>query len=334
MKAALIDRYGGNDVVRLADVDAPTPGATDVLIRVHAASVNPVDIKTREGKLKTLFKYRFPLVLGNDLSGVVVDVGSRVTRFKKGDAVYARVDKDRIGTFAEFAAVRDGAVAFKPGNVTFEAAASLPLVALTAWQALVEIGKLGPGQRVLIHAGSGGVGSVAIQLARHLGATVFTTVGKRNVALVKRLGADVAIDYRSERFEDVATACDVVLDSAGGDTLVRCFECVKPGGVVVSINSSAPSPAFARSWGLNPLIVFAIGLLSRKTLAAARKHKARYEYFFVNADGEQLRTIAGLVESGAITPLVDKVFTLDEVRDALAYSESGRATGKVVIKVL
>ena len=334
MKAALIHRYGSNDRVSVADIDIPTFGATDLLVRVHAASVNPVDIKTREGKLKTLLKYRFPLVLGNDLSGVVLDVGSRVTRFKKGDAVYARVDKNRIGTFAEFAAVSDGAAALKPTNVTFEEAASLPLVALTAWQALVEIGKLGANQRVLIHAGSGGVGSVAIQLARHMGATVFTTVGKRNVELVKRLGANVAIDYRSERFEDVAKDCDVVLDSAGGDTLVRCFQCVKPGGVVVSINSSTPSPAFARSWGLNPIIVFAIRVLSRKALAAARKHKARYEYFFVHADGEQLSEIAQLVESGAITPLVDKVFSLEDVRDALAYSESGRATGKVVIKVV
>lgn len=334
MKAAFIDRYGSNDAVRVADIDIPTLGATDLLVRVHAASVNPVDIKTRDGKLKTLLKYRFPLVLGNDLSGVVSDVGSQVTRFKKGDAVYASVDKNRIGTFAEFAVVRDGAAALKPTNVTFEEAASLPLVALTAWQALMEIGRLGASQRVLIHAGSGGVGSVAIQLARHVGATVFTTVGKRNVELVKRLGANVAIDYRSERFEDVANDCDLVLDSAGGDTLVRCFECVKPGGVVVSINSSMPSPAFARSWGLNPIVVFAIRVLSRKTLAAARKHNARYEYFFVHADGDQLREIARLVEGGAITPLVDKVFRLDEVRGALAYSESGRATGKVIIKVV
>jgi NADPH:quinone reductase-like Zn-dependent oxidoreductase len=334
MKAALIDGYGRSDAVRLADIDVPTLSPTDLLVRVHAASVNPVDIKTREGKLKPLLKYRFPLVLGNDLSGVVCDTGARVTGFTKGDAVYARVDENRIGTFAEFAAVRDGAAALKPANLTFEEAASLPLVALTAWQALVEIGRLGADQRVLIHAGSGGVGSVAIQLARHLGATVFTTVGKRNVEVVKRLGAHVAIDYRGERFEDVAKDCDVVLDNAGGDTLVRCFECVKPGGVVVSINSSTPSPAFARSWGLNPIIVFALGVLSRKTLAAARKHRARYEYLFVRANGDQLREIAGLVESGAITPLVDKVFRLEEVRDALAYSESGRATGKVVIKVV
>ena len=315
----------------MADIPAPSMGPEDVLVRVHAASVNPLDAKTRDGKVKVLLKYRFPLVLGNDLAGVVAATGAQVTRFKKGDAVYARLDADRIGAFAEFAVVREGAAALKPANITMEEAASLPLVALTAWQALVEIGRLGAGQRVLIHAGSGGVGSVAIQLAHHLGATVFTTVGQRNIDLVKRLGADVPIDYRNTRFEDVARDCDVVLDNAGGDTLLRCFQCVRPGGVVVSINSAMPSPAFARRWGLNPILVFAIGVLSRKALAAARKHNARYEYFFVRADGVQLREITRLVEMGAIKPVVDKIFPLDQVGDALAYSESGRATGKVVI---
>jgi alcohol dehydrogenase len=332
MKAALIERYGSNDVVKVTDIAVPVIGPMDLLIRVHAASVNPVDVKTRNGQLKRLLKYRFPLVLGNDLSGVIADVGAQVRRFKKGDAIYARLDKDRIGTFAEFVVVGEGAAALKPSNVTFEEAASLPLVALTAWQALVEVGKLGANQKVLIHAGSGGVGSVAIQLAHHLGATVFTTVGQRNVELAKRLGADVVIDYRRARFEDVARDCDVVLDSAGGDTLVRCFESVKPGGVVVSIGGT-PSAAFARSWGLNPIIVLAIRVMSRKATAAARSHNARYEYLFVRADGEQLREITRLVESGAIKPLVDRMFPLEQVRDALAYSESGRATGKVVIKV-
>ena len=332
MKAAVIDRYGSNDRVKLTDCAVPTIGPMDILVQVHAASVNPVDVKIRDGKLKTLLKYRLPLVLGNDLSGVVSDVGAQVTRFRKGDAVYARLDEDRIGTFAEFAVVREGAAALKPTNVTFEEAASLPLVTLTAWQALVEIGKLVANQRVLIHAGSGGVGSVAIQLARHLGATVFTTVGQRNVDLVKRLGADVPIDYRSVRFEDVAKDCDVVLDSAGGDTLVRCFQCVRPGGVVVSIGNT-PSAAFARRWGLNPILVLAIRLMSRKATAAARGRNARYEYFFVRAKGEQLRQITQLVERGVITPLVDKVFPLEQVREALAYSESGRTTGKIVITV-
>jgi len=332
MKAAVIDRYGSNELVQVKDIAVPVIGPMDLLVRVHAASVNPLDVKTRDGALKTLLKYRFPLVLGNDLSGEVADVGAQVTRFKKGDAVYARLDKERLGTFAEFAVVREGAAALKPTNVTFEEAASLPLVSLTAWQALVEIGKLGAKQRVLIHAGSGGVGSVAIQLARHLGATVFTTVGQRNMDLVKRLGANVPIDYRGARFEDVAKDCDVVLDSAGGDTLVKSFESVKPGGVVVSIGNT-PSAAFARSWGLNPIIVLAISVMSRKANAAARRHKARYEYLFSRADGAQLSEITRLVERGAIKPLVDKVFPLEQVRDALAYSESGRATGKVVIRV-
>ena len=332
MKAAVIDRYGSNDLVRLADVAVPTMGPTDLLVRVRAASVNPLDVKTRAGQVKVLLKYRFPLVLGSDLAGEVAEVGAQVTRFRKGDAVYARLDAERIGAFAEYAVVREGAAADKPTNVTFEEAASLPLVALTAWQALVEIGKLGAGQRVLIHAGSGGVGSIAIQLARHLGATVFTTVGRRNVELVERLGADVPIDYRSERFENVARDCDVVLDSQGGDTLVRSFECVRPGGVVVSIGGT-PSAAFARRWGLNPLLVLALGVMSRKASAAARRHDARYEYLFMRADGDQLREITRLVEGGAITPLVDRVFPLAQVRDALAYSESGRATGKVVVQV-
>ena len=332
MKAAVIDCYGANDVVHVVDMPVPAIGAMDLLVRVHAASVNPLDTKTRAGQLKVLLKYRFPLILGNDLSGVVVDMGEQVTRFKKGDAIYARLDKDRIGAFAEFAVVRESAAAPKPASLTFEEAASLPLVALTAWQALVEVGKLRAGQRVLIHAGSGGVGSVAIQLARHLGAEVLTTVGQRNFDLVKRLGADVAIDYRSARFDDIAKDCDLVLDSAGGDTLVRSFACVKPGGVVVSIGST-PSTAFARQWGLNAFIVFVIGLMARKVTAAARRHQARYEYLFMRANGDQLRGITQLVESGAIKPLVDTVFALDQVRDALAYSESGRATGKVVIKI-
>jgi len=332
LKAAVIHRYGGNDQVHVSDVPVPAVGAMDLLVRVQAASVNPLDGKTRAGKLKMLLKYRLPLVLGNDLAGVVSDVGEGVTRFKKGDAVYARLDKDRIGAFAEFAVVREGAAALKPANLTFEATASLPLVALTAWQALVEIGKVGAGQRVLIPAGSGGVGSVAIQLAHYLGATVFTTVGQRNVELVKRLGADVAIDYRATRFEEVARDCDVVLDSAGGDTLVRSFECVKPGGVVVSIGST-PSEAFARSWGLNPILRLAIRVISRNVTAAARRRNARYEYLFMRADGAQLGEITRLVERGIIHPLVDKVFPLEQVRDALAYSDSGRATGKVVIRV-
>lgn len=330
MKAAVIDRYGGPEVVRIGEVPVPAIGDTDLLVKVLAASVNPLDFKTRAGQVKVLLKYRFPLILGNDLAGVVTAIGPGVSRFKVGDEVYARLDKDRIGAFAEFAAVRESAAAMKPSSIGFEAAASLPLVALTAWQALVEIGRLRPGQRVLIHAGSGGVGSIAIQLARHLGATVLTTVGQRNVELVKQLGADVAIDYRSERFEDVAKDCDLVLDSAGGSTLVRSFACVKRGGLVVSIGGT-PSAEFARDWGLNPLLRLAIGLMGRKVTAAARRSGAHYHYLFMRADGAQLSEIARLVDRGVLRPLVDKTYPLDRIPEALAYSESGRATGKVVV---
>jgi alcohol dehydrogenase len=330
MKAALLERFGDNGAVRVADVPVPTIGDSDLLVEVRAASVNPLDVKTREGQVKRLLKYKLPLIMGNDLSGVVASVGPKVSRFKIGDEIYARLDKTRIGAFAEFAAVRESDAALKPRNVSFEEAASLPLVALTAWQALVDIGRVASGQRVLVHAGSGGVGSIAIQLAHHLGATVLTTVGERNLDLVKRLGADVGIDYRRARFEEVARDCDVVLDSAGGETLVRSFTCVKPGGVVVSIGST-PSAAFARQWGMNPLLVFLIGLMSRKATAAARARSARFEYIFMRPDGSQLAEIAKLVESGAIKPLVDKVVPLDQIHDALSYSESGRVTGKVVI---
>ena len=332
MRAALLDRYGTNSGVRLADVPVPSIGETDLLVQVRAASVNPLDVKTRDGQVKIVLKYKLPLVMGNDLAGVVTRVGAQVRQFKIGDEIYARLDKSRIGAFAEFAAVRESDAAQKPRNTTFEEAASLPLVALTSWQALVDIARLQAGQRVLIHAGSGGVGSIAIQLAHHLGATVLTTVGQRNVDLVKRLGADIAIDYRSTRFEDVARDCDVVFDSAGGATLVRSFACVKPGGLVVSVGST-PSAAFAREWGMNPFLVLAIGLMSRKVTAAARARRARYEYLFMRADGSQLAQIAQLVEGGIIKPLVDKVFPLEQVRDALTYSESGRATGKVIVKV-
>jgi NADPH:quinone reductase-like Zn-dependent oxidoreductase len=332
MQAALIPRYGGPEVVQLANVPVPAIGPQDLLVQVRAASVNPLDVKTRSGQLKLVLKYRMPLVLGNDLAGTVAAVGAQVTRFKVGDAVYARLDKDRIGAFAEFAAVRAAVAAPMPANLAFEQAASLPLVALTAWQALVDIGKLQAGQRVLVHAGSGGVGSIAIQLARHLGAEVLTTVGQRNLELARRLGAHTAIDYRAQPFEQVAQDCDLVLESAGGSTLLRSLACVKPGGVVVSVGNT-PTAAFARAWGMNPLLVLAVGWLSRHAMAAARARGARYEYLFMRADGEQLRQITALVQSGVLQPLVDRVFPLAQVHEALALSESGRATGKVVLSM-
>jgi alcohol dehydrogenase len=332
MNAVLIERYGDNDRVQVREIDPPRIGPKDLLVRVRAASINPLDTKIRDGKGTTLLRYSFPLVLGNDLSGEVADIGAEVTRFAKGDAVYARLAKERIGAFAELAAVSESAAARKPSNLSHVEAASLPLVGLTAWQALIELGGLERGQKVLIHGGAGGVGTFALQLARHLGATVYTTASARNHELVTRLGADVAIDYRLQRFEDVAKDCDVVFDTQGGDTLVRSFACVRPGGVVVSVGG-VPDAKFARAWGLNPLLVFALGLMTRKVTAAARKRGARFEYLFMRPDGEQLAQIAALVEQGIINRVIDRTYPLAQAKDALAYSESGRATGKVVLEV-
>lgn len=332
MKAAFICRYGGPEVVELGEQPVPTPGPEDLQIDVRAASVNPIDFKIRAGTTRLLLPYKFPLILGNDLSGVVRAVGSRVTRFKPGDEIYARLDKDRIGSFAQVALVRETAAARKPANISHEEAASLPLVGLTSWQAFVDIAPLQRGQKVLIHAGSGGIGTFAIQLARHLGAVVATTASARNLDLVKRLGADVVIDYRTQNFADVCREQDVVFDTLAGDTQLRSFGVMRRGGVMVSI-AGMPDAKFAKASGLNPLLVFVLGFLTRKTTRLARKHGVRFEFLFMRADGRQLGEITKLVEQRIIRPVVDKVFPLDQVREALAYSESGRASGKIVIRM-
>jgi alcohol dehydrogenase len=330
MKAALIHRYGGEVV--LEDRPQPQPGDGDLLVRVRAASVNPVDFKIAAGKLKLLRKDKMPLTLGSDLAGEVVAVGAGVRRFAVGDAIYARLDKDRIGSFAEYALVREGAAARRPPNLSWQEAASLPLVGLTSWQALIDVGKLAAGQTVLIHAGSGGIGTFAIQLAKHLGAQVATTASARNHELVKRLGADVVIDYRTTRFEDVLKDCDVVFDTQGGETLERSFKVLRTGGVVVTIGGR-PDGKLARELGLNPLVVAMMSLLSRKVTRLARARQAHFQYLFMHPSGEQLERIGELVERGVIRPIVDRAFPLDEVKQALAYVETGRAVGKVIVSM-
>ena len=327
MKAAVIHAYRGP--VRIEDVPRPVPGDGDLLVQVRAASVNPVDLKIRAGNLKVLTPYRMPLTLGNDLSGTVVSGG---TRFKPGDEIYARLDKDRIGAFAEYALVRESAAALKPARLSHIEAASIPLVGLTSWQSMVEIGKVGPGSRVLIHAGSGGVGTFAIQLAKHLGAWVATTAGARNLDLVRSLGADQAIDYRAQEFDTVLSDLDFVLDTQGGETLLRSFSTVKRGGCIVSIGG-LPDAKFARAWGLNPFLVLALRFMSRKETRLSRRAGVRYEYLFMRASGDQLARIAELIDGGIIRPVIDKTYPLDQIGAALAYSESGRATGKVVISI-
>jgi len=332
MKAAVIHRYGKNDQVHIEEMAKPEPLQNDLLVSVRAASVNPVDFKIRAGELKQIVPYRLPLVLGNDLSGVVVSVGASVSRFKVGDEVFARLDKDRIGAYAEFALVRETAAAPKPANLSHVEAASIPLVGLTAWQALVDIAKLSAGQSVLIHAGSGGVGTFAIQLAKHLGATVATTVGARNRDLVKGLGADQVIDYKSQRFDELVKDVDVVFDTQGGETLERSFQVVKRGGTVVTVGG-VPDAKFAKAWGLNPLLVLALRFLTRRITRAAKKHGAKFEYLFMHADGTELGEIAKLLDAGVVRPVIDRTFHLASIRDALAYAETGRTVGKVVVTI-
>jgi NADPH:quinone reductase-like Zn-dependent oxidoreductase len=332
MKAFIVDRYGKKDGVRIGEMPDPELREDDVLVQVHAAGVNVLDSKIRNGEFKFILPYRLPLILGNDVAGAVVRVGSRVRRFKPGDEVYARPDKDRIGTFAEFISMNEDAVAIKPKELTMEEAASIPLVGLTAWQVLVERAKLKKGQKVLIHAGSGGVGTFAIQLAKHIGATVATTTSSANVDLVKSLGADVVIDYKKEDFEKVLSGYDVVLNSLGTDTLEKSLKVLKPGGQLISI-SGPPDVAFAKENGSNWFLQQVMRLLSFSIRKKAKGSRVSYSFVFMRANGEQLREITPLIESGIIRPVMDRVFPFEGTNDALAYIETGRSKGKVVVKV-
>src|SRR5213595_696749 len=332
MKALIVDRYGSADRVRASEVPDPEMREADVLIEIHAAGVNPMDSKIRDGEFKLLLPYRLPLILGNELAGVVIRVGSRVRRFKPGDEVYARPDKNRIGTFAELIAVSEDDLAIRPKNLTMEEAASIPLVGLTAWQALIERANLKKGQKILIHAGSGGVGTFAIQLAKHVGATVATTTSTANIDLVKSLGADVVVDYTKEDFEKVLRDCDLVLNSLGKDTLKKSLRVLKPGGKLISI-SGPPDPDFAKDLGSGWMLRQVMRLLSYSIRRKAKRHRVSYSFLFMRANGDQLREITSLIDSGIIRPIVDRVFSFESMKEALAYVDTGRAKGKVVVKV-
>jgi alcohol dehydrogenase len=332
MKAFTIDRYKSKDGGRLVDVPQPTVGDHDVLVQVHAAGVNLLDAKIASGEFKRMLPYRFPLILGNDVAGVVVQVGSRVRRFKPGDEVYARPDKDRIGTFAEFIAMNERDVAIKPAVLSMEEAASIPLVGLTAWQALVERANLRPGQKVFIQAGTGGVGTFAIQLAKHLGATVATTASSANFEFVKSLGADVMIDYKKEAFETMLRGYDVVLHSQDSETLDKSLRVLKPGGTLISI-SGPPDPAFAKDLGLPWYVKQIIRLLSFGARRKAKRLKVTFAFLFMRADGAQLSEITSLIDRDVIRPVMDRVFPFGDTTDAVDYVEGGRAKGKVVVKV-
>lgn len=332
MKAFVLERYGKQRALQAADLPTPELRDDEVLVRVHAAGVNQLDAKIRDGEFKLILPYRLPLVLGHDLAGVVVDVGPRVRHFQAGDEVYARADDFRIGTFAEFVPVKEASLALKPKGLSMEQAASIPLVGLTAWQALVETARLEKGQKVFIQAGSGGVGTLAIQLAKHLGATVATTTSAANVALVKSLGADVVIDYRTQDFEDVLHDYDVVLNSQDGKTLEKSLRVLKRGGKLISI-SGPPDPAFGRDIAAAGFVRLVMRALSFGIRRRARARGVGYSFLFMKANGSQLREITRLVEAGAIRPVLDRVFPLAATNEALAYVDAGRAKGKVVVKL-
>jgi len=332
MKAFVVDKYKKKGPLRLANMPEPELQDNDVLVRIHATAVNLLDSKLRDGEFKLFLPYRPPFVLGHDVAGTVVTTGPKVRRFKVGDEVYARPRDHRVGTFAEFIGVNEADVALKPKNLNMAEAASIPLVGLTAWQALVEVGKVKPGQKVFIQTGSGGVGTFAIQLAKHLGATVATTTSANNAKLVRSLGADVVIDYKTQDFEKVLSGYDLVLNSQDSKALEKSLGVLKPGGQLISI-SGPPDPTFAKELGLNVFLKLVVRLLSRGVRKKAKGLGIRYSFLFMRAQGQQLSEITSLIESGVIRPVVDKVFPFEKTGDALAYVETGHAKGKVVITV-
>ncbi|WP_164002931.1 NADP-dependent oxidoreductase [Pyxidicoccus caerfyrddinensis] len=332
MKAFVLDRYGSKKGLRAGEMPDPELREDDVLVQVHAAGVNLLDSKIRDGEFKLILPYRLPIILGHDVAGVVVRVGSRVRRFKPGDEVYARAADHRIGTFAEFISIKEDSLASKPKNLTMEEAASIPLVGLTAWQVLIERANLKKGQKVLIHAGSGGVGTFAIQLAKHVGAFVATTTSTANVDLVKGLGADVAIDYKKEDFAEVLQDYDVVLNSLDAETLEKSLRVLKPGGKLISI-SGPPDPEFAKHLGGSWFLKLVMGILSYQIRRKAKRRGVSYSFLFMWTSGEQLREITSLLDAGAIRPVMDRVFPFESTNEAMAYVEAGRAKGKVVVKV-
>lgn len=312
------------------DVPEPAVGPRDVLVNVEASGVNHLDEKIRAGEFKAILPYNLPRVLGHDVAGTVIRVGDQVRSFAPGDQVYARPDTDQVGTFAERVVVNEADLAHKPSSLSVQQAGGLPLVALTAWQALVERGRVRPGQKVLIHAGAGAVGSIAIQLAKHLGATVATTASGDGIQTVRELGADVVVDYRTQDFAEQLSGYDLVLDSLGGDNLAKSLRVLRRGGLVVGI-AGPPDPDFARGAGLNPVLRTVIGLISGKTRRQAAKLGVRYQFLFMHSSGDQLRQLAELFDDGTLRPLPVQTFDFEDTPQALAAVAGGHVRGKAVI---
>jgi len=332
MKSFIVKRYGKKERLQLEEITEPTPQEKDVMVKVYAAGVNQLDSKVKNGDFKLILPYKAPFILGHDVAGVVTKVGSQVSKFKVGDEVYARPADRRIGTFAEYISMNENDVALKPKNISMEEAASIPLVGLTAWQALVEKSNVKKGQKVFIQAGSGGVGTFAIQLAKHLGATVATTTSTNNIALVKSLGADIVIDYKKEDFETILKDYDVALNSQDTKTLEKSLRILKPEGKAISI-SGPPDMNFAKEIGAPWFVKLIMKILSWGIKKKAKRLSVNFSFLFMRAEGNQLSEITSLINAGIIRPVMDKVFPFEQTNEALAYVESGHAKGKVVIKL-
>lgn len=330
MQAARIHHYRDN--LRLETIPRPTIGPKDVLVQVVAASLNPIDLKTKDGKLKMLLKYEMPLTLGSDFAGIVTAVGVKVKNFAIGDPVYGRVQKNRIGTFAEYLAVAETDIALKPSNLTFAEAAAIPLVGLTSYQALHEIMKIKPNDKVLIQAGSGGIGTIAIQLAKLAGAYVATTTSAKNTELVRSLGADLVIDYRQQDFSEILADYDYVFDTQGGDILAKAFKIIKPQGKVVSI-SGLPNLQFAKDYDLSLGKQILFALAGTKLNRLAQKAQATYHFLFMRPDGKQLETLSQLLEAEKLRPVIDSVIPFDQLQTAVEKSTAGHAVGKIILAI-
>ena len=328
MKAFIVTHYGP-DGLESADIPAPEIGPRDVLVDVRAASINPLDKMVRNGEFKQLIRYKLPFTLGHDLSGVITKVGAEVRGFKVGDEIYSRPRDLRIGAFAESIAIDAADVALKPTSLSFAEAAAVPLVALAAWQALVDVAHVRPGQKVLVHAGAGGLGSTVIQVAKYLGAYVATTAHTKDINKLTELGADEVIDYTAADFAEVLSGYDIVLDSLGTASLEKSLTILKPGGLAISV-VGPPDLAFAAQLGKS-LLKPVMALLSRKVRSRARKLGVRYSFFFMQANGAQLAKLAALYDDGTLRPVLDRTFAFDETLEAMAYVEQGKANGKIVV---
>ena len=333
MKALILERYGKSNQLAFAEIPRPTIGSDEILVQIHAVGLNPIDYMIPKGTFKPILKFQLPAIMGSDLAGVVLEVGNRVTRFKPGDAIYASIFDLGTGALAEYAVVPESAAAAKPEKLDFVQAASIPMVGLTSWQALKERARIKPGDKVFIPAGSGGIGTFAIQLAKYLGAKVATTTSTNNIALVQRLGADEAIDYKTQAFEKLLHGYDAVLGTVRGDTIEKALQILNPNSSVVSL-IGPPDIAFARKRGMNFIMKLVFSLISSKMMRLTKKRNIKYSFLFVHPDGWQLSEIGKLLDKGHIQPVIDQVFPFDQTLQALAYLEQGRAKGKVVVKLI